>query len=155
MLLGDVQGALASFDWYERTFPDDGGEPYQYLVWALALWRGDEKLLAFDKLYQTMLQNIYLVPHLLGQKPKVLQIWHGSSWEYLEYAIDLPQSLAALWDELSLVWARSVQDDPRVAAKVEHYIEIQRELWNLRPGPKRSRLVDEGHHLSEYSFVRD
>ena len=28
MLLSDIQRALASFDWYEQTFPDDGGEPY-------------------------------------------------------------------------------------------------------------------------------
>jgi hypothetical protein len=75
MLLGDVQGALASFDWYERTFPDDGGEPYHYLTWALALWRGDEKLFAFDNLYQTMLLNVYFVPHLLGQKPTLPVLW--------------------------------------------------------------------------------
>ncbi len=31
MLIGDVDGALASFDWYEEAYPDNGGEPYQYL----------------------------------------------------------------------------------------------------------------------------
>ncbi len=41
MLIGDVDGALASFDWYEQAYPDDGGEPYQYLTWALALFYGD------------------------------------------------------------------------------------------------------------------
>ena len=30
MLIGDVDGALASFDWYQQAYPDDGGEPYQY-----------------------------------------------------------------------------------------------------------------------------
>jgi hypothetical protein len=25
MLMGDVDGALASFDWYEDAYPDDGG----------------------------------------------------------------------------------------------------------------------------------
>jgi hypothetical protein len=41
MLMGDVEGALASFDWYEDAYPGDGGDPYQYLTWALALFRGD------------------------------------------------------------------------------------------------------------------
>ena len=44
MLVGDIQGALMSFDWYSQSFPDDGGEPYQYLAWALALWLGNEKM---------------------------------------------------------------------------------------------------------------
>jgi len=39
MLMGDVNGALASFDWYEGAYPDDGGDPYQYLTWSLALFR--------------------------------------------------------------------------------------------------------------------
>jgi len=43
MLMGDVDGALASFDWYEGAYPDDGGEPYQYLTWALALFRGGRR----------------------------------------------------------------------------------------------------------------
>jgi hypothetical protein len=38
MLMGDVAGALASAVWYEDAYPDDGGELYQYLTWALALW---------------------------------------------------------------------------------------------------------------------
>ena len=43
MLMGDVEGALASFDWYEDTYPGDGGDPYQYLTWTLALFRGGRR----------------------------------------------------------------------------------------------------------------
>jgi len=43
MLMGDIDGALVSFDWYEAAYPDDGGEPYQYLTWALALFRGSRR----------------------------------------------------------------------------------------------------------------
>jgi tetratricopeptide (TPR) repeat protein len=57
MLLGDVDGALASFDWYVDAFPDDGGEPYQYLTWALALFRGGRRPEAVHTLCHTMLQN--------------------------------------------------------------------------------------------------
>ncbi|MCG8587019.1 MAG: hypothetical protein MI757_20120, partial [Pirellulales bacterium] len=58
MLLGDVDGALASFDWYEKAFPDDGGEPYQYLTWSLTLYRKELRDEAANKLYQTMLENL-------------------------------------------------------------------------------------------------
>ncbi len=90
MLLGDVDGALASFDWYVEAYPDGGGEPYQYLTWALALFRGGRREEAFNKLYQTMLENLYLVPFLLGRNPQPLDIWHGSNREWMEYAVEIP-----------------------------------------------------------------
>ena len=37
MLMGDVDGALASFDWYKDAYPEDSGDPYQYLTWAKAI----------------------------------------------------------------------------------------------------------------------
>ena len=61
MLMGDVAGALTSAVWYEVTYPDNGGELYQYLTWALALFRGGRRQEAFNKLYQTMLENFYLL----------------------------------------------------------------------------------------------
>ena len=105
MLLGDVDGALASFDWYVEAYPDDGGEPYQYLTWALALFRGGRRPEAVHKLYQTMLKNVYLVPFVLGHEPRRLDIWHGSNWEWLEYAAEVPQELLSLWDDVALRWA--------------------------------------------------
>ena len=33
LLMGDIQGALDSFDWFVEEFPDDCGEPGQYLCW--------------------------------------------------------------------------------------------------------------------------
>ena len=93
MLLGDVDGALASFDWYVDAFPDDGGEPYQYLTWALALFRGGRRPEAVRTLCHTMLQNVYLVPFVLGHHPRRLDIWHGSNWEWPEYAAEIPQAL--------------------------------------------------------------
>ena len=71
---------------------------YQYLTWALALFRGGRRQEAINKLYQTMLQNLYLVPFLLGRNPQPLNIWHGSNFEWVEYAVDVPEKLLNLWD---------------------------------------------------------
>ena len=62
MLLDDVEGALASYDWYEESYPDDGGDPYQYLTWALALYRAGLRHEAFNRLYQTILENYIKFP---------------------------------------------------------------------------------------------
>ena len=147
MLLGDVDGALASFDWYVEAYPDDGGEPYQYLTWALALFRGGRREEVFNKLYQTMLENLYLVPFLLGRNPQPLDIWHGSNWEWMEYAVEIPHELLSLWDDVALQWAREVSEHPTVVAKVARYVAINRALKSEPRGPRRSALVDESFAL--------
>ncbi len=147
MLLGDVDGALASFDWYVEAYPDGGGEPYQYLTWALALFRGGRREEAFNKLYQTMLENLYLVPFLLGRNPQPLDIWHGSNWEWMEYAVEIPHELLSLWDDVALQWAREVSEHPTVVAKVARYVAIHRALKSEPRGPRRSALVDESFAL--------
>ena len=143
MLMGDVDGALASFDWYEKAYPDDGGEPYQYLTWALALFRGDRWQEAFNKLYQTMLENLYLVPFLLGRNPQPLDIWHGSNLGWIEYAVEIPRELLSLWDDVALQWAREVSKNPVVVEKVARYVAIHRELKSEPRGPRRTALVNE------------
>lgn len=149
MLMGDVDGALSSLDWYEMAYPDDGGEPYQYLTWALALFRGGRRQEAFNKLYQTMLQNLYLVPFLLGRDPQQLDIWHSNNFELVDYAVDVPGELLNLWDDVAMQWAQEVMGHPAVVEKVTRYVEIHRELKNEPPGPRRSALVNESFTLKK------
>ncbi len=149
MLNTDVEGALASFDWYENAYPDDGGEPYQYLTWSLALFRGDRKQESVTKLYQTMLENLYLVPFLLGRDPQRLNIWHASNQEWIEYAFEVPQELLDLWDDVALQWARGVSEHPVVVAKVARYIAIYHELKGEPRGSRRSALVTESFALKK------
>ena len=153
MLLGDVDGALASFDWYEEAYPDDCGDPYQYLTWSLALYRSGRRHEAGNKLFHTMLENLYLVPHLLGRNPKALDIWHGSNLKWIEYALDIPQELIDLWDDPARRWAQEVTEHPEVAEKVNRYIEIHRELKTERPGPRRTALVDESFALRQQQIA--
>ncbi len=95
-------GALASFDWCVDAFPDDGGEPYQYLTWALAIFRGGRRPEAVHTLCHTMLQNVCLVPFVLGHHPRRLDIWHANNWEWPEYAADVPKALLNSWDDVAL-----------------------------------------------------
>jgi tetratricopeptide (TPR) repeat protein len=50
LLLGDTADALQSFAWFAQTFPDDGGDPAQYLCWILALYRAGDLKQAAAKL---------------------------------------------------------------------------------------------------------
>ena len=94
-----------------------------------------------------MLENLYLVPHLLGQNPQPLDIWHGSNTAEVHYALDIPSELLDLWDHEERQWAREVSAYSEVVKKVARFIDIERELKTERRGPKRSALVDESYAL--------
>ena len=97
--------------------------------------------------YQTMLENLYLVPFLLGRNPQPLDAWHGSSFGWIEYAVAVPQELLSLWDDVALQWARKVSEHPAVVEKVARYVAIHRELKSEPRGPRRSALVRESFAL--------
>lgn len=144
---GDLKGALRSFAWYESTFPDDTGEPFQYLCWTLALYKAGNLSSAKKKLLETVFQNLYLLPHLLAVDPPSENLEHGTNFEEPEYLEDLPQEYVKLWDTEALAWARSVYLDPDTQTTLRRYVDIKRRLKNEPIGPQRSRLVDEMHGM--------
>jgi len=79
LLMGDTAGALRSFAWFAQTFPDDGGDPSQYLCWTLALYRVEDLEHAAARLRQTMVSNLYLLPRLLGLPQDPIDMWYPSN----------------------------------------------------------------------------
>jgi hypothetical protein len=147
MILGDTPGAIKSFEWFEKTFPDDVGEPFQYLCWTLALYRSGDLEAAAQKLRQTMLSNLYLIPHLLGSEQKDLDIWHASNSEQKDYVEYAPHEILGLWDEEALQWVNETYHSPEFRQIRERYIEIYKQLKSEPPGLKRSQLVEEAFRL--------
>ncbi|MCH7869891.1 MAG: hypothetical protein IH881_19520, partial [Myxococcales bacterium] len=52
-----------------------------------------------------------------------------------------------LWSEAEREWAGSLYDSPGFRSARERFIEIARALSTTRPGPERSRLVEQMHKL--------
>lgn len=147
LVLGDLSGAIRSFQWFEDTFPDDIGEPFHYLCWTWALYRSGDIAGATFKLRQTMLSNLYLIPHLLGSEQKKLDIWHSSNLEEKEYVEAAAPEIWALWDDTAREWAKEVYESPEFRRIRTRYIQIYKQLATEPPGPKRSQLVQEAFEL--------
>ncbi len=147
MLLEDQAGAIKSFRWFDKTFPDDAGEPAHYLCWTLALYRAGDLAAATHKLAQTMLANLYLIPRLLGQDQAVLDIWHTSNFNQKEFVAYIPVELFDLWDEATLQWANDTYHSAQLTQVRERYIEIYHQLKSEPVGPNRSKLVQEAFAL--------
>jgi hypothetical protein len=147
MLLGDDEGALAAFEWFAHEFEDDVGKPDHSLCWSLALYRAGNEVGAAKKFRQTMLSNLYLVPHLLGSPIDELDIWHGSSDSEPSYVEWIPEAYLQLWTEAEREWASRLYNSPGFQSVRARYIEISRALDSTPPGPERSRLVEEMYEL--------
>ena len=147
LLLGDDEGALAAFEWFEKEFSDDVGEPGQLLCWSLALHRAGNEIGAAKKLRQTMFSNLYLVPRLLGSPIAELRIWHGSSDAEPSYVGHIHEPYLRLWTKEERDWAQGLYSSPGFRSVRERFIEISRAPATARPGTERSRLVEEMQKL--------
>ena len=96
-----------------------------------------------------MLENLYLVPFLLGLNPQRLDIWHGSNLTWIEYAVEVSQALLNLWHGDALRWVREVSEHPAVVEQIGRYVGIHGELKSEPPGPRRSALVDDAFALKK------
>jgi tetratricopeptide (TPR) repeat protein len=147
LLMGDTAGALRSFAWFAQTFPDDSGDPLQFLCWTLALYRAGELEPATVKLRQTILSNLYLLPRLLGLEQEHIDMWYPSNRAAQRYSDEVPEAALMLWELSALHWAQTVYQSASMQRVRRRYIAIYQQLKMERPGPKRSRLVTEAYRL--------
>lgn len=151
LLVGDTAGAVKYFEWYEQQFPDDIGEPFHWLCWALALYQSNDRANAARILRRAMLSNLYLLPGLLGIEQPVLELRHGSNWAEKEYVEQGPVELLRLWDEQALAWAKELYQSEGFQKVRERSIELLQRLSTEPVGPQRSEWVRE---LSDLRYSR-
>lgn len=147
-LLDDKKRSKAYVKWYCEQFPDDMGEPFQLLCWALIAHRnGDDN--TDHLLARAMLSNLYLLPRLIGRPLARTGIWHAITFAEPEYVDTIPpQILEAITDE-EIQWIAQKHDSPLFIRLRERYIEIQTELKTIPVGPERAKLVEESYHLTD------
>ncbi len=143
-LLGDNRRSSEYMRWFEKEFPDDSGEPFALLCWALILHRmgkDGDFILA-----RTMLSNIYLIPHLLGEEMPE-EVPHSSNWaqpDFLEY---MPERVLEAITEDDLIWIRESYHSDRFQTVLNRHFEIEKELEDTPRGDRRSALVHELYSL--------
>ncbi|MHC4250788.1 MAG: tetratricopeptide repeat protein [Planctomycetota bacterium] len=149
MVMGDQDGALESFRWYEKEFPDDGGDPAQLLCWSLCLYRDGQTDAAEHKLRRTMLENLYIIPLLLGEDYQWIEMSHGSNLSWPSWAEMTPREFLSMWTDAEKKWASDLYHGDEFTSVRDRWIEIHRKLEHVRPGPERTRLCDEAWAMKD------
>ena len=150
--IDDTKGAMAHYQWFEKMFDDDSGEPFHRMGWALTLHRSGFEHGAERMLLIAMLKNLYLFPILFGEDPPGVDGWHSSNWEELEYITGAPKWMLNLWTEEELGCAKGIYYGDQAVKIRERYVTIHQFLELERPGKKRSALVDEVSKLEHGDY---
>jgi len=150
--IDDTKGAMAHYQWFEKMFDHDSGEPFHRMGWTLTLHRNGLDQDAERMLLIAMLKNLYLFPNLFGEDPPVVDGWQGSNWEELEYITGAPKWMLNLWTDEELEWAKSIYYSDQAVRIRERYITIYQFLELERPGDKRSKLVNESMKLEHGDY---
>jgi len=146
-LLNDNRRSSEYIRWFEKEFPDDSCEPFQFLCWALILYRMNKKKDAEYRLAETMLSNIYLIPHLLGDPIDRVDMWHSSNYEDPEMVDYLPEEIQKSITEDELAWIQKLYRSDPFQKLLSRHIAIYHKLENLRAGDKREALIKEQQNL--------
>ena len=146
-VLNDTKETKDYIEWYEKEFADDIGEPIQKLCWALSLRRMNDEQKAKKLLAETMLTNLYIIPHLLHRKIDRYDIWHPSSDQSPGYVNYLPHEVISAVTQEERNWISQQYDSSEFRRIRQRYIEIYRELKDASDFSERGRLLDESNSL--------
>jgi len=150
VLAGELQKATDFFAWYEKFCAEDSGEPLHYLCWALALYRTGDREQASTKLLETMVQNVYLLPTLLGTPPAPYDMWHSSNREDPGYFAEIPAEYIPELSEEEQSWMKAQLASFRFRRVLDEYVSTYRMLKSEKNCDKRSKILSQwGKFLSD------
>jgi hypothetical protein len=147
LLMDDIEGAIAHYEWFDKKFSDDGGEPIHRLSWALAMLRAGKQENAVMRLHRAHTENIYMIPAVIGiPHGQPVGRW-GSNWEWKEYIDHAPQEFLSMWRVDEKKWLKSAWDSVEFREFVKIFNQLLVQLEQEPRGPKRSVLVDALYEL--------
>lgn len=146
-VLNDLEKSEAYFEWYQKEFPDDSGEPVQKLCWAISLHRMGKEHAAKQMLGETMLSNLYLLPFIIGETAEEYDIWHASNFDQIDYVNHTPDEVIESIRKGEALWIESLYKSFEFRRIRKRYIEIYHKLLSTRQIEARRKLLEESYSL--------
>lgn len=148
-VLNDLAKSQSYFNWYQKEFPDDSGEPLQKLCWAISLNRLGRELDAKYMLGQTMLSNLYLLPFTIGEPVEEYDMWHSSNFVQIDYLNHTFDEVIGKITKNEVTWIETLYKSFEFRRIRKRYIEIYHELQNTKEIEARRKLLEESYSLLE------
>ena len=149
LLMGDTPGALRSYQWYGKKFPDDVPEAFNHFCWVLTLLKSEKMDLAKTKLRELIFENLYAIPIFLGEKPKQYPFRHSSNWSELSYIVEGPcDEIFSLWNDSEKSWIRAEWENPSMKDDIMNFIELRTVLDNTESIEERGKILEQVGKIS-------
>lgn len=145
LLLEDNRRSSEYFRWYDKQFPDDSGEPIALLCWAIMLNRMGKD--GSKKLAETMLSNIYLIPHILNEKYDFKITKHSSNWREEDIVEHIPDRITEAINDEDKKWISELYNSEKFKTTLNRHVEIELKLEETPVGDTRTKLVNELYSL--------
>lgn len=150
LLMSDTTGALRSYEWYEKAFPDDVPEAFNHLCWTLTLIRSGKLGLAKSRLRELIFENLYIVPVFLGYNPKQFPFQHGSNWRELSFVVEGPRDeIFSLWNDSERSWLKKEWENPELIGDISRFIELYKILDTTKGYAERSKILKQAKMIAD------
>lgn len=140
-LAGDLVRALEHYEWFEKHCSGDVGEPFHYLWWALTLYRVGDRENANARLLETMVRNLYLLPHLVGSRLARQDMWHSSNWDEPEYVSEVSKEFLPQLSDDERLWIREQIESPLFKRVKDEYVSTHHALLGEDDIGKRTAIL--------------
>ena len=151
-MLGNVQETIEHYEWYQNTYPDEYGYAFNFLCWAITLYRHGDRDEAEKKFINTMLSNIFFIPYVLGHAIPSLDSWEDRYFNELMEIEDFPHEILECITREEMEWISALYNSPKITAIRKAYTAIDDQLEHLRPGEKRTKLCKELFKIRALDF---
>jgi hypothetical protein len=88
-----------------------------------------------------MVQNVYLLPALLGSPPAVYDMWHSSNSEQPDYLAEVPEEFVPELTDQERSWVKEQLDSFRFRRVRDEYVSTYRALKDERNIDKRRDIL--------------
>ncbi len=154
LLLGDVDGALRHYRWFEAKFPDSMDEPFHALSWALAIFKSGQSEEAVYRLRRAHFANPYLIPAILDIPHGQPEVRRGCNWEEQEYVTEAPPQFLNVLQTFDRAWLKTVWQSSDFQEFVKTHIDLETKLANEPVGLSRTALIEAIHALRQRTAGR-
>lgn len=140
-LAGNLESALKHYKWFEKNCSDDVGEPFHYLWWALTLYRLGHRESANSRLLETMVRNLYLLPHLVGSLAARQDMWHSSNWDEPDYISQISKEFLPQLSDDERLWVKQQLESPLFQRVKDEYVSTRHALLGEDDIGKRTAIL--------------
>lgn len=147
MKLKDYIGALRYFNWFDKNFPDDIGQPGFLFEYTLTLFKRNKIEKAEKKALETFLANPYLLDYFLERELIDRDInsnsgWHRESIEKFFIYSKTDNELQSFAQ-----WLETFIDSSKFLKIKKEFLEIEKKLQTESFDSKRSMLINKRSSL--------